>query len=124
MPRILIIEDEDSVREYLVHLLREAGYQVVEAANGKQGLELYRQEPSDLIITDLIMPDKDGVEVITRLRCDSPAVKIIAMSGGGRIGANSYLHIAKMMGAQGTLEKPFDKDELLKAVRDVLEQSV
>jgi len=93
---------------------------VLEAADGIEGLEIYRQEPTDLVITDLIMPEKEGIETIIELKRDFPEVKIIAMSGGGRIEPESYLNIAQKLGALQTLTKPFDRKELLEAVHNLL----
>jgi CheY-like chemotaxis protein len=120
--RILIIEDEDSVRAVLVDALHDAGYDVLEASNGKEGINLYREAPTDLIITDLIMPEKEGLGTIMELRCDSPHVKIIAMSGGGMSSGNDYLRIAQKLGAKRTLSKPFDLEDFLHTVREVIEQ--
>ena len=82
---------------------------------------LYREDPTDLIVTDLIMPHKEGLELITELRRDFPGVRIIAISGGGRLGPEEYLPIARKLGALHTLAKPFDRKDLLEAVEDVLE---
>jgi len=120
MARILIIEDEDVVRQMLRDMLERAGHQVVEAPDGEKGIQLYRAEPTDLIITDIIMPKKEGVETIMELREEFPDVKVIAVSGGGRIGPTDYLEIAKRIGAARTFKKPFDRRELLKAVSELL----
>lgn len=120
MPNILIIDDDNQFRTMLRKMVERNGYEVVEASDGKEGIKLYRKNPTDLIITDLIMPDKDGIETIQELRKDFPDVKIIAISGGGRLGPHDYLHLAKMLGAQRTLTKPIELDELLKAIEELL----
>ncbi len=121
MSTILVIDDEDQVRTMLQQALEREGYQVLDARDGKEGIKLFKENKTDLIITDLIMPDKEGLETITELRRDFPEVKIIAISGGGHVDPESYLTIAKKMGASRTLPKPFDLEELLAAVRELLE---
>jgi YesN/AraC family two-component response regulator len=94
----------------------------LEAANGKIGMHLQRENLVDLVITDLSMPEKDGIETIRELRRDFPDVKIIAISGGGRAGADGYLSVAKTIGANRTLSKPFDLKKLLDAVAELIGQ--
>ncbi len=120
MVRILIIDDNAELRKLLRQILEGEGYEVLEAADGIEGLEIYKDEPTDLVITDLIMPEKEGIETIRELKMDFPDVKIIAMSGGGRIGPESYLDMAQKLGALQTLTKPLDRKELLEAVRYIL----
>jgi DNA-binding response OmpR family regulator len=120
MARILIIDDEPSVRELLITMLMEEGHEVVEAADGKAGLRLLQERPADLVITDLIMPEKEGIETIMDLRRDFPDVKIIAMSGGGIIQAQDYLGMAQGMGAHRVFEKPFGVGAMLAAVHELL----
>ena len=120
MARVLIIEDDAQTRKTLRNILERARHEVVEAHNGKVGISLYREEPADLVIADMIMPEVDGVETIMKLRQDSPDVKIIAISGGGRIGPDAYLFAAGKLGALRTLPKPFGKKELLGVVEEVL----
>lgn len=120
MPRILVIDDDDLIRVMLTQMLEDAGYAVAVAQNGDEGIKLFREQPADLIITDIIMPEKEGWETIVELRRDYPRVKIIAISGGGRIGPYSYLMVAKRFGAERVFTKPLKKEELLKAVRELL----
>lgn len=120
MARILVIDDETSVREFLCAMLTQEGYEVVEAADGKVGMRLFRERPSDLVITDLIMPEKEGIETIMELRRDFPDVKIIAISGGGIIHAEDYLSMAKGVGAHRIFQKPFGVAEMLNGVRELL----
>jgi len=122
MMRILLIDDDANIRGILAEMLTTAGYEVVEASNGKEGVKLYRDVPFDLVVTDLLMPEKDGLEVVMELRKDFPQVKIITLSGGGAYG-NSSLETSKALGAARTLRKPFREDQLLEAVREVLESN-
>ena len=103
MARILIIDDEPQIRSMLTLMLEREGYEIVEAADGVAGIKIYRQNPADLIITDLIMPNKDGIGMIIDLRKEFPDVKIIAMSGGGLNKPDGYLKGAKKLGAACTL---------------------
>ncbi len=118
MPTILVIDDEEQVRSLLRQTLTEAGYEVVEAGNGRQGLDRYREAPTDLVITDILMPDEDGLEATLQLTREFPEVKIIAMTGGS--GNTNFLDVAKLFGARKTLSKPFELARLLEAVRDEL----
>jgi CheY-like chemotaxis protein len=120
MALILIIDDEPQIRSMLKLMLERDGYEVAEAPDGVEGIRIYRQNPADLIITDLIMPNKDGIGVIIDLKKEFPNVKIIAMSGGGLNKPEGYLKGAKKLGAACTLTKPIDRGEMLKAIKDVL----
>jgi len=120
MALILIIDDEPQIRSMLKLMLERDGYEVAEAPDGIEGIRVYRQKPADLIITDLIMPNKDGIGMIIDLKKEFPNVKIIAMSGGGLNKPEGYLKGAKKLGAACTLTKPIDRGEMLKAIKDVL----
>lgn len=120
MALILIIEDDLTVREVLRQILEHAGYEVMEASDGKEGIDFHRKRQADLIITDIIMPKKEGLETIMDLKADFPELKIIAISGGGRLGPETYLELAKGFGANRILDKPFGHEELLEAVQDLL----
>ena len=120
MPRILIIDDDIPFRSVLKASLEEMGHDVREAKDGDEGVALYRHEPFDLVMTDLIMPGKEGIETIMDLRRITPGVKIIAMSGGGRVTSVDYLQIAKQVGAKQVLAKPFLYEELQAAINEVL----
>ena len=122
MARILIIDDESQIRSMLRLMLERVGYEVMEAADGMEGIRQYRDNPADLIITDLIMPNKDGIGMIIDLKKEFPQVKIIAMSGGGVNRPEGYLDGAKKLGATRTLTKPIDRDEMLTAVKDTLKE--
>jgi two-component system, chemotaxis family, chemotaxis protein CheY len=118
--RILVIDDEDMIRQLVKEMLEVEGYIVTTAANGKEGLQLYQRELPDLIITDIFMPEMEGLETIRTLQRDSSKVKIIAISGGGERGMISFLSHAKRFGALRTLQKPFSRQDLLTSVGEVL----
>ncbi len=120
MAKILIIDDDVQVLEMLEQTFEREGYKTVTAADGKEGVKLYREDPADLIITDIIMPEKEGLETIVELKRDFPDVKFIAISGGGRVKAEGYLRTAKMLGAERTFTKPVNRKTLLKAVRELI----
>ena len=121
MSCILIIEDDKVVRTLLQEMLQSAGYEVVQAANGKQGLRVYSEHAVDLVITDLLMPIMPGSRFISILKNKFPGQKIIAMSGGGRrYRPDSYLGLASDLGAERILTKPFLRTELIDAVEEAL----
>jgi CheY-like chemotaxis protein len=120
MASILLVDDDEQFRTMLSVVLRRAGYEVRVAIDGIEACNFYRSHPTDLIITDLIMPEKEGLEMIRELRKDYPQAKIIAMSGGGRTGTMNCLEVARAFGAQQVLEKPFPHQEILEAIRRVL----
>jgi DNA-binding response OmpR family regulator len=121
MARILIIEDDKAVRTMLGLTLTHFGHTVLEAGNGREGLELFKRANADLVITDIVMPEKEGLEVLIELRQKQvPLVKVIAISGGGRQHAKDYLRMAKLMGAAKVLEKPFSTEVLIAAVNELL----
>lgn len=121
MPRILVIDDDAQLRKMLRKTLEKAGHTVTEAPDGAAGTKLFRAAPADLVITDIIMEEGGGLEMIMSLRRDFPNVKIIAISGGGKVVKVDFLSMAESVGAQLTLGKPFGSQELLDAVRKVLE---
>ena len=120
MQSILVIDDDKLMRLALAKILISAGYNVVQASDGDEGLGFHRAQNFDLIITDLIMPDKEGIQIIRELRKENNKVRIIAMSAGGRGGATDYLKWARLMGAKKCLSKPIRREELLAAVTEVL----
>jgi len=117
---VLVIEDDPQMRIMLKQMIEDKGCDVVEASDGKEGVKLYRANPFDLIVTDIIMPEKEGIETITELKRDFPDVKIIAISGGGQVDAETYLRMAKTLGARYTFAKPVVREELLKAIQQLL----
>jgi two-component system, chemotaxis family, chemotaxis protein CheY len=116
MAKILVIDDDVIVRETIVQILEDGGHQVVSAEDGKRGMAAFRSESPDLIITDIIMPEQEGIQTITEIRGVQPNAKIIAISGGGRIGNTDFLKIARHLGAFDAIAKPFDPDDLLSRV--------
>ncbi|MBN2341353.1 MAG: response regulator [Deltaproteobacteria bacterium] len=122
MSKILVIEDDNAVRLSLQMMLEDGGYAVCVAENGEDGIEKFRQEPADLVITDLFMPKKEGIETISELKRDYPNIKIIAISGGGQHIPGGFLVFAKKLGAVHTFQKPIDNEELLQVVRSLLSE--
>lgn len=120
MASILLVEDDEQLRPMLKLVLERVGHEVQEAGNGIEALEIYRRHPTDLVVTDLVMPDKEGLEIIMELRRTYPDVKIIAMSGGGRTGVQNYLELAKKLGADHILTKPFSNQEILDGIQMVV----
>lgn len=120
MAKILIIDDEASIRKMLTLTLQRAGYEVMDASDGNQGVAAAQTFSPDLIITDLIMPEKEGLETIQEIRAFSPHIKIIAISGGGVVQPEMYLRLAEKIGANQTFTKPIDRDTLLTAVKELL----
>lgn len=114
--KILVIDDEDAYRKMLKKALDQGGYQVLEAEGGRVGLRMYREFKPDLVITDLVMPDMEGIETIKALKALNPNVKIIAISGGGLNNPEIYLRLAKLMGAGHVFSKPLDIKELLSVI--------
>jgi CheY-like chemotaxis protein len=117
---ILVVDDEPGIRELLCLMLEAAGHTVVAAEDGVQAPKVLASQPIQVVITDLLMPERDGLEFITEIRKKFPAIKIIAMSGGGHIARDSYLRIAKNFGAHVLLEKPFSQSGVLGAIETVL----
>lgn len=120
MATVLVIEDDEQIRLILRQVLEEEGYDVLEARDGIEGTRVYRERSPDLVITDMVMPEKDGIETIADLRSISPVAKIIAISGGDRLGPEPYLATAKGLGAANVFTKPFMIRELLEAVKRAL----
>lgn len=114
--RIMVVDDDSSVRSSLGKMLTVGGYDVILAADGADATRLWRQRGADLVILDIFMPEKDGIETIIELRAHSPNLPIIAMSGGGEDQHVDVLEDAKMLGAVATIVKPFDRHELMALV--------
>lgn len=121
MKRILVVDDDDVIRAMLRKLFTAGGFDVSVAENGKEAVRRQEERPFDLIVTDLVMPEKEGIETIMEFRKKYPATKIIAMSGGGKLNSGDYyLELARNLGAQKTLAKPFTHREILAAVIELL----
>jgi CheY-like chemotaxis protein len=120
MPGILIVEDDNEMREMLKIALIRRKYTIIEASNGKEAITRFKPSITDLVITDLIMPDDDGLKVIMTLRQLKPSIKIIAISGGGKAGPGNYLNLAKALGADATYSKPFSINDLIVTMEQLL----
>jgi DNA-binding response OmpR family regulator len=118
--KVLVIDDDPAMRSTIRRILERDGHQVAEAENGEQGIRLFRAEGADVVVTDLIMPEKEGIETILDLREEAPELRILAMSGGDLEGGR--LGDAEALGADASLAKPFTVDELRKRVRALLER--
>jgi len=117
MTRVLVIDDDSELRDALRGILEGAGYAVDLAADGELGMMLQRSRPADIVITDIFMPNQDGIGTVARLRDEFPQARVIAMSGGGAKVKGACLSTAGQVGAHALLRKPFQPDELLSAVR-------
>ena len=120
MSRILLVDDDGQVRKMLKITMERAGYDVVEAGDGNEAVRIYDPATIDLVITDIVMPEKEGIETIMELKTINPKVRIIAISGGGRINPEDYLKWAQRFGVAATFTKPVDRDELLSSVNQLL----
>jgi DNA-binding NtrC family response regulator len=121
---ILLIDDEPALRDILSRVLTDAGHRVTGASNGKEASKALATAAFDVVLTDVIMPEKDGMQVISELRKKYPGVRIIAMSGGGHVSRDQYLKIAKGLGAHAILEKPFANQVLLSTIESVVASTV
>ena len=119
MPCVLVIDDNEDFRSLLRLALEREGFAVETAANGQDGLALLQRRPADVLVTDIFMPGKEGIETIEIFRREWPATKIIAMSGGGAHAKQSYLGVASTVGADATLTKPFSLEALVDALGSV-----
>jgi DNA-binding NtrC family response regulator len=113
MATILIIDDEKPIRFTVTAMLADEGHEVLEAENGQQGIAVLEDCPVDVVVTDILMPEREGLETIMEIRRRWPDVSVIAISGGGRTGTANYLEMAVELGATTTLDKPFTRTELL-----------
>lgn len=120
MAKILVLDDEPSILLMIKKMLEKAGHEVDIALNGKEGMKLFEKNKPDMVITDIIMPEKEGLETIFELRRQYPALRIIAISGGGRISPDGYLPGARLLGADMIFQKPLVQKEFLNAVEELL----
>ncbi len=121
--RILVIDDEPTALDLLRRILEMHGYEVMMAANGQEGLDLFRKTPCDLVITDMVMPIKDGLQTILDLRVLSPKLPVIAISGGGTISKERYLAVAGYLERVITIAKPFGIEAIIESVEKLLSES-
>lgn len=121
MEKILVIDDDSVVRVLLRQLFEQTGYTVCEASDGNEGVKLFKKESPDLVVTDLIMPEKEGLEAIKEIKSLKPDSKIVAISGGGIGNAQIYLGLARRLGASHVFEKPLNVSEVLSTVQTLLE---
>jgi CheY-like chemotaxis protein len=120
MPKVLIIDDDSTLRRVLKGMLEEEGHEVTEAADGRSGLTILGAQPTDLVVTDIIMPEKEGWNDIVELRKKYPGVKILAISEGGKSQIKLNVMLTKNLGTHRVLKKPLKKKQLLDAVGELL----
>jgi CheY-like chemotaxis protein len=120
MSGVLIVEDDKELREMISISLARRKHTVIEAINGKEAIIHFKPSITDLVVTDLIMPEEDGLKVIMKLKELKPSLKIIAISGGGKAGPGSYLNLAKALGADAIYSKPFSINELISKIEELL----
>ncbi len=120
MAGILIVEDDRELREMLAISLKRRKFTVIEAGNGKEAIMHFKPSITDLVLTDIIMPDEDGLKVIMKLRELKPSIKVIAISGGGKAGPGSYLNLAKALGADAIFSKPFSLNDVVDRIENML----
>lgn len=120
MNKILLIDDDNHFREMFAELLKREKYEVIETNDGRNAINLFDLHKPDLVITDIIMPDKEGIETILDLKKENPNAKIIAISGGGRTNAMDNLRSAKLLGANETFAKPFNNKEILQSISNLI----
>jgi DNA-binding response OmpR family regulator len=124
MARILIVDDEENVRFTLVKALKSDNHEIHQAADGDAALKILKEQKIDLVVTDIFMPNREGLETILEIRMNWPDIKIVAMSGGGRIRNTEFLEIAKKFGADLILKKPFSMSEFKYEVEKILDRSL
>jgi YesN/AraC family two-component response regulator len=121
MARILVVEDEELMRDMLAELFKDQGHNTATASNGIEALKAIEEDNFDLIVTDIVMPEKDGLSVILQTKRDNKNIKVIAISGGDKtFSGKSYLKIARNIGVERTIDKPFKREKVLQAVEEVL----
>jgi two-component system response regulator (stage 0 sporulation protein F) len=116
MAKILLVEDDDLVRDMLTQMLQRANHEVKSAADGEEATEVLKNMEPDLMVTDIIMPKKSGITLISEVKNKHPNMEIIAISGGGRLDPTGYLDLSESLGATVSFEKPIDKGALLMAI--------
>jgi DNA-binding response OmpR family regulator len=114
--RILVIDDDVLLRRTVTKILVAAGHEVLNAENGRQGMAVFRASQPQVVVTDIVMPEQEGIETIVSMRRENPKIRIIAISGGGQVGGLDVLKMAQMLGADDVIEKPFRAAELVARV--------
>ncbi|MDB5423198.1 MAG: regulator [Phenylobacterium sp.] len=122
-PKVLVIDDDDAVRDLIVAAFSRLGCEVQSAPDGRAGVRLFNANPADLVVTDILMPNQEGIETILQLKRGALAPKVIAISGGGSLGGQDFLKWARNLGADATLPKPFRTSELIHIARGLLEDA-
>jgi len=122
MSRILIVDDEENIRFVLAQALRKEGYDVFEAGDGDEALKMLEGQAVDLVVTDLLMPNREGLETIMEIQMNWPQTKIIAMSGGGRVKNTDFLSVAHKLGAKAVMKKPFSMAKFRDTVARVINE--
>jgi len=122
-PVLLVVDDDANIRQIMRLLLEAAGYRVLCADDGKEAMKLLAAQPFDLVLTDMLMPGSDGLELLSAIKKSRSTTRVLVMSGGGMIGVGDYLKVAKKLGAHGVLEKPFTSEVLLTTVADLLKKA-
>ncbi len=120
MAKILIIDDEEPIRKMLRMLFEKNAFEVFEACNGHHGITVFKEHDPDLVVTDLLMPEKEGLETIREIKKSNPDVRIIAISGGGVVHPEMYLELAGKLGADYSFAKPMDTEELVSTIKNLL----
>ena len=122
MAKILVVDDALEIRKLIVKILEKAGYETIEAEDGEEALQLFKKFSPPLIITDVVMPGKNGIEIIMEIREINPDVKFIVISGGGHVPAEKYLALAEAINVEKTFNKPIDPSELLDTVKSLTDE--
>ena len=122
MSRVLVIDDEPYILLMLKKMFEKEGFEVDIAINGDEGVRMFSKYPADIVITDIVMPEKEGLETIREFKQSNPDLKIIAISGGGRIDSKEYLDSARLFGAARIFRKPFKQREMVNAVHELLNE--
>ena len=122
MAHICLIDDDQGIRDTLTRILRRLGHEVKPAGNGREGLDLVAKNKFQIVITDIIMPEVEGIEVVRSIRQSDPDMQVIAMSGGGRVGNTDFLKMARSLGANELVYKPVTKTQFMEALNKCLER--
>jgi DNA-binding NtrC family response regulator len=120
MPRILVVDDTEELLHLIERYLTEKGFSVLTSTTAEGALKILRREKIDLVLTDIILPDREGIDLITEISKVYPKVKTVVMTGGGAVGSSTYLETARLMGVDGTLEKPFALGALVRLMDKIL----